>query len=458
MEKISCTGNMYQVFRCTTAQFDWEMGRLLLAYAFDDALSFTEMYEFSLPAKVTDAQKMQVECLARQLHIAAGVSYYKAFCPPEIMVESSALSSEDQAFWESFYVHGLGEFYYQNNLSVKGNVHVASLPCPEGKEFGHPVFEKQEQKALHPLVPIGGGKDSSVTAELLREAGIDFSVFVMGKNEKILASAKVTKAPVVQVSRALDAEFLRMVNAEKVAYNGHVPITGILSFVALIAAVLNENDAVMMSNEASASFGNVVVDGIEVNHQWSKSLEFERALQNHLVRHGASADMYFSALRQYSELAIVKKFAKLTQYHEVATSCNANFAITKQAEKRWCAQCPKCAFVFATLGAFLSEKALVKMFGANMFADPVLVPLFSALLGNEIKPFECVGEPDEVRAAMYMLHRDGKFLETPTMHMFARDVLPTILDGEALCEKVVNPRKEHAIPEAYMNRISHITL
>lgn len=443
---------MYKTFRCTTADMQWETGVLALSYAFDDALHFTERYQFSISRNLDEHEKHKILRLARQLHIAAGVSYYKAFCPNEMIVESSPLTKEDIEFWMNFYVHGLGEFYYRNNLSVKGSLSSMRSTMGESEDEVHQELAPSVA-VLHPLVPIGGGKDSSVTAEMMRDADIAFSAFVMGKNEKILAAAAKTGAPIVQVLRTLDEEFISLVKEGKVSYNGHVPITGILSFVALIAAVINKNDAVVMSNEASASFGNVTIDGIEVNHQWSKSIAFERAFQEHLVRHGMVSPVYFSALRPFSELRIVKKFAELKKYHDVATSCNANFSITKQAEKRWCGECPKCAFVFVTLGAFLPENDLVHIFGMNMFANETLVPLFGELLGRGMKPFECVGEPDEVRAACFLMHKEKKFVGTPVMEMFVQDVLASIEDGDALVKKVLETKKEHCIPKQYAERL-----
>jgi hypothetical protein len=57
------------------------------------------------------------------------------------------------------------------------------------------------------------------------------------------------------------------------------------------------------------------------------------------------------------------------------------------------------------LSPFVPKTQMDSIFGKDLFADPALRPLFLDLLaiGDGHKPFECVGEPSECRAAYTLL-------------------------------------------------------
>ena len=54
--------------------------------------------------------------------------------------------------------------------------------------------------------------------------------------------------------------------------------------------------SVVASNERSASYGNVVYQGVEVNHQWSKGLRFEQLLGAWCDRHLPEGARWLSLL------------------------------------------------------------------------------------------------------------------------------------------------------------------
>jgi hypothetical protein len=188
------------------------------------------------------------------------------------------------------------------------------------------------------------------------------------------------------------------------------------SIIAILTAMAMGYDTVAFSNEASSSFGNVHWHGRTVNHQWSKGIEFERILRASLP---AGAPTYVSLLRPLTELRIARRFAQHRAYHQVFTSCNRAFKLQESERTSWCADCPKCRFVFLCLAPFMSRADLLAIFGGrDMFADPSQVDGFRELLGAEglLKPFECVGEPDECRVALALLYehpdwRDHPFLK-----------------------------------------------
>lgn len=378
------------------------------------------------------------------LHMIGGISYFKTCLPKKIEVRSGALTPEQAEFWKSVYEHGLGEFFYRNNIDFRGLINFPSDGVPMT------IGEKREANPVpRVLVPIGGGKDSLVTVELLKKAGTDCTLFRMGSHPLIETLAKDSGVPLRSIERHLSPALFDL-NA-KGALNGHVPITAYLSCVSVVMAVLENYDAVALSNERSANYGNAELFGMEINHQWSKSLEFETSFQNYVNTYVSKDIAYFSLLRPMSELGIAKIFAQYPQYFQHATSCNTNWRILKEKPKeRWCRTCPKCAFAFTILSPYIEKKALIDMFGGNLFEDASLLPLFRELLGLEgIKPFECVGTPEETSAALFLVHEAKTFESTPVMDLFVKDVLPTMKDPKKLVADTLKLSAEHAVPKEY---------
>jgi hypothetical protein len=304
------------------------------------------------------------------------------------------------------------------------------------------------------LVPFGGGKDSVVTAELLRDAGVPVTLLRMNAHPAIDRLAEAMGLPLLTVQRTIDPQLLEL--NKKGALNGHVPITAYMHALSFIVALLTGHRAVAFSDERSANVGSVIFRGKEINHQWSKGLEFERMFQSLIASHITPDLPVFSLLRPWSELMIVRRFAELPQYHGLATSCNGNWKLqdarrkTQAHEGLWCGKCPKCAFVFAMLAAWILVEDATAIVGNNCFADASLLPTYRELLGIEgMKPLECVGTPEETRAAFLLAHRRGDAADAPAMQMFVDDVLPQIVDGETLLEETLSPVPDHAIPPAY---------
>jgi len=327
------------------------------------------------------------------------------------------------------------------------------------------------------LVPIGGGKDSIVTAELLKKAGYDVTLFRIGRHPLIEQTAKTAGLPLIIVERHLAPELFKL-NAEG-ALNGHVPITAYLSFLSIVIAELYGFHAIVMSNERSANEGNVDYLGEQINHQWSKSLECERLLREYAKSIGTNVE-YFSLLRPLSELSIVKMFSALPQYFSCVTSCNTNWKIAssrlpssrvpefppspvqgnrgigKSGERnRWCGNCPKCAFAFAMFAAFLPKQTLQAIFGKNFFDEESLQPFFRQLLGLEgFKPFECVGTPEETKAAFLLAEARGDLNDSNAMQVFKREVKPTIKDRKKIIEECLRPSSDHCIPNPFQKLIA----
>ncbi|MBI3619519.1 endonuclease domain-containing protein [Candidatus Peregrinibacteria bacterium] len=439
----------YQTFIFKAYELDEKAGEIRLHYSLDDEVEFTET--IVLPATsgqwTVDSGKLDAAVFA--LHLIGGISYYKTCCPKNIEIRSGTLTEDQAAFWNTVYENGLGEFFYKNDMNFEGLI---AFPASEKRTVEKRVTSKRanEQRIL---IPIGGGKDSIVTLELLKKTGADCTLFRMGHHRLIGEIAAVAGLPLLTVERKLSGNLFRL--NEEGALNGHVPITAYLSCLAVVVAELYGFDGIAMSNERSASEGNVEFHGMQINHQWSKSLAFERAFQKYLEEAIGTNIKYWSQLRPLSELAVAKMFTEFPQYFRITTSCNANWRILRdRPRERWCGHCPKCAFVFALFAAFLSKETLLGIFEKNLFERESLLPLGRRLLGIEgFKPFECVGTSEETKAAMLLAHARGDFDETPVMKMFLKDAAPSTKNPQAVIDEALRLSSEHAIPEEFLGLI-----
>jgi hypothetical protein len=440
----------YSSFIFESYAFYHEEGLIELKYSLDDSIRFIETIKLPEPFP-PQSQNPNFHRLLFLLHLIGGISYYKTCLPKQIEIRSGSLTASEAAFWTQVYENGLGEFFFKNKIDHRG---VVKFPVEEKQRETTNIPNPNPNPNPNPriLVPFGGGKDSIVTAELLKAAGHNVTLLRIGNHPLITAFAKKAGFPLLTIERRLDP-ILFSLNAEG-ALNGHVPITAYLSILSVIIAELYGFSAAVWSNERSASEGNTKLLDLEVNHQWSKGIAFEKALQEMLK--GKTDVQYFSMLRPWSELRIVQEFCKHPEYFSSFTSCNENWKIAAKSTKLntglWCGACPKCAFAFALFSAFLPKAALEKIFGGNLFESPALETIFRELLGLQgFKPFECVGTPDEVRAAFFLARKRGDLQDTVMMKIFETEVFPKIENLEALIQRELVAGGEDAIPKDFQN-------
>lgn len=418
---------------------DYADGVASLVYAFDDGPELIERIVFPDAPVLAPERAEAFEAALDLLHLVAGVSYYKAGVPAEIRIDSTVLDTRTAAFLDALYLHGLGEFAYHNKLDLRGRIRfpVGASANASASAIGLP---------RRTLVPIGGGKDSLVSVEMLKAAGDDATAVWVGNSPLIAACAERTGLPMLNIRRELSPVLFDYNKAG--AYNGHIPVTAINSAILAVAAILYGYDAIAFSNERSASSATLEYDGQPVNHQWSKSWEFERAF-GELLQSRVAADLnYYSLLRPLSELAVAERFARNAHYDDVFSSCNRNFRILgpKPAD-RWCGQCPKCHFVFLALAPFMPKPRLLGIFGRNLLDDDSLAPAFDALMEyRDHKPFECVGEGSESRAAMAVLAKRAEWREDALVARFADEIAPQLDPHELTLEALLVPSGEQRIP------------
>ncbi|PIR54374.1 hypothetical protein COU75_01150 [Candidatus Peregrinibacteria bacterium CG10_big_fil_rev_8_21_14_0_10_42_8] len=400
----------YETFIFDSYDFDAPSGEVRLRYSLDDEIFFTEIIE--IPRGNRNKDNLDNTLFA--LHLAAGTSYFKTCCPKNIEIRSGTLNAEQAAFWNSVYENGLGEFFYENSIDFRDLIHFPAL--------GNTATPKEKQSTGRVLVPIGGGKDSVVTVEKLKAEGRDITLLRMGSHPLIDNMVSVMNLHCITVKRKLPRTLFEM--NEQGAMNGHVPITALLSTLSVFIAEMFNFDEIAMSNEKSANEGNIEYLGKNINHQWSKSAEFENAFATYVKTYINPNLLYYSKLREMTELEIAGEFVKHPQYFDCTTSCNKNWKISGKLEgQRWCGTCPKCTFVFALMAAHVKKDAVLSIFNQNIFDNSDTIPLFKQLLGKEgFKPFECVGTPEETIQAFTMIKERGDFNDTPVMKIFTETV------------------------------------
>jgi UDP-N-acetyl-alpha-D-muramoyl-L-alanyl-L-glutamate epimerase len=464
--KMSLPGTLphARVFRYGAWAVDAESGTLTCGYSLDER-EFTERVTLA-PGPRWDTEAARAA--ARLVFLLAGVSYYKTAAPPVIDLGPTALTKAELAFLREFYLQGLGEFAYRNDLDLT-SLRIKAVLTPGGTTpprppplLGGPIPPDHPWEGLpappsrpgRALIPFGGGIDSIVVVERIRRLA-DAALFVVSRPGDRFAAieepAAVTGLPVVRAEREIDPQLLR--SAELGFLNGHVPVTGILSAIAVLAAVLTDRDAVVMSNEWSASIPTLEDRGRPVNHQYSKSADFEAAFRGVLAETGAPLPEYFSWLRDRTELWVGEKFAALEPYHASFRSCNkAFYAERARRLDHWCGECDKCCFIDLILAPFLPADALRRIFkqAGEPLDHPELAGKFRALLGAGAKPFECVGEVSECRAAVLLAARRDDRAGRGLLQDLATEVAgwpdaPSVADATAM----LRPVGENFIPARY---------
>ncbi len=317
-------------------------------------------------------------------------SYWKITCSPLVEIHAAGLDDKQIAWWKKQYYWGLGEFFYTNGIEISMDefMHIKTL----GNAFAD---SKGTHIAEGCLIPVGGGKDSIVTMELLKKhSGRQYAYILnnRGATQDSVDTAGFDDAHVVKVRRTLDARMLKL-NQEGFL-NGHTPFSALVAFSATLFAYVNHLRYVVLSNEDSANESTVA--GTQINHQYSKSFDFERDFHQYEKQYINSGVSYFSLLRGWSEFQIAREFARHPQYFSIFRSCNAG-----SKQDAWCCSCPKCLFVYLILSPFIENERLKTMFGEDLLEKTVLYDTLEKLVGyQKEKPFECVGSRAEINTAI----------------------------------------------------------
>lgn len=449
----------------------------------------TAIFHFSLAPDITFSPSIQIpmnreideitlQTLVFHLGLVESISYWKAACSPQFVVKAGYLSPEQINWWHDLFVKSLGEFFYKNHINFTQPNFLTITSHSSPQQYNN---ETMKQLSSGDLVMVGGGKDSAVTLELLRSQSVRRNALLVNPTPSAVNITKLAGYDALVVKRTMDP---KLSDLNKLGYlNGHTPFSALLAFIGITTAVLNGYKNVIASNEQSASEGNILFHGAEVNHQYSKSFEFEKNFREYCVkflfrfvgrsREGGNPSSLkdwtpdqvrgdstkvecFSVLRPLYDLQIAKIFSKLPQYHAVFRSCNVGRGVD------WCGTCPKCAFVFLALSAFLPKDVMVHIFGSDYFQHAAIVQHIAHLIGLDgPKPFECVGTKEESTVALLLTQQRYKAsrqdLPTSITKLINRLDLTINQQNNLIEETLDNWNPHHFLPTEYENLLKKVT-
>lgn len=427
------------IFEFTSYRFEPDKKRIVFNYKQEfnnqEPLVFSETIILPEPINTGAVSPQLLDKLLQGLHLAIGTSYYKFYCATKVKT-FYALSKKEADFWNIIYKDGLGEFYFRNKLDPDKSPKFAF-----DKKIINKTFDLEKNNKC--LVAISGGKDSIVAAELLKEQGIDITTIFTETNresELVDGVAQQIGAKFLKIQRFLDAQVFN-----KHKYDGHIPISAVYAFLGIFYAVLYGYSSFIVANEYSSNFGNIKYKGRTINHQWSKSSEFENLFSDYVSSVISPDVKYFSLVRPFYEIRIAELFSKYKKYFSYFSSCNKNFKLKKEEKPGlWCGQCPKCVFVFTLLSAFLTKEELVNIFKKNLYQDKNLLPLFKDILGlGKMKPFDCVGTFEESKAAFLL--GSSKFKDD----FMVKTILPKVKVKKEIIADLFRAQKSMNIPSQF---------
>ena len=343
--------------------------------------------------RVKNIETNIIKNLAFHIGLIELISYWKSTCSPNVIIKCGYLNDEQKNWWKKLYFFGLGEMFYRNNIETSLEEFM-NIQCTE--KSNDLVYDRLNDDFSGYIVPIGGGKDSVVTLETLDINKKSDYCLIINPRPVTLKCAQIAgmENNVFEVYRKIDSNLIEL--NKNGFINGHTPFSAMLAFVSYFVAYLSGKKYIALSNENSANESNI--EGEKINHQYSKSFEFEGDFRNYANRYLKVPIEYFSFLRPLNELQIAKVFSRQEKYHSVFKSCNVG---SKEKEWKWCCNCAKCMFAFTILSPYLYKDKLIKIFGEDMFENKNMLKIFIDLTGNgDAKPFDCVGTFEEVNFAI----------------------------------------------------------
>ena len=383
----------YDFFRFQRYDYTLEKDMLSVKFYFslNDKYFFTPSFE--IPKRkfynFTYLSNNQLDTILFNIGMIELISYWKLACPKKVYIAPFKLNDEQIKWWKKLYFNGLGEFFYLNG--IKENVNdFMEIICESEMSLNEINVSLKESS----LVPIGGGKDSVVTIELLKNKMpiIPLIINPRGATTECAEVAGFSEEQVAVIKRTLDPTMLRMNNEGFL--NGHTPFSAMLAFYTLLIGFATNSKYIALSNESSAN--EPTVPDTEVNHQYSKSIAFENDFRDYVKNYISSDIQYFSFLRPINEVQIASLFSRNKDYYKVFKSCNVG-----SKTDSWCGKCPKCLFTYLIMSPFIPQDELIEIFGRNLLNDKELLPILKQLKGEaDVKPFECVGTIEEVNACL----------------------------------------------------------
>ncbi len=450
----------YPFFCYESSDYQIKGNKMNISFCFragDFSFNPKVLIEVEKEIKVTKKNAIALDNLVFHLGMVELLSYWKAFCSPKIVIQAGYLNSKQLEWWKDLLLEGMGQYFFENKIDFTKEGFVEFV-C-EKEEVDVPCFEVKNPKGV--LLPIGGGKDSATSIEICKKTKEKVTPFVlnMNKNIKSMIKAAGLSNPII-CTRKIEDSLLEL-NREGYL-NGHTPFVAYLSFLGLLSATLANKKYLILSNEKSSNEGNVMFKGKEINHQYSKTYDFEKNFRNYAMKYLSPDIQYFSLLRPLYEIQIARLFSRYPHYFNIFLSCNEaqkTYSGTRDKIERWCSNCSKCLFVFIVLSPFLSKKELGMIFDKDLFSDKGLISIMVELVDDKkVKPLECVGTRKECLVALYLSWKNNDLLkqkQPKLLAYFEKKILPKHKNLEKETDKVLNNwDKNNFIPEdwkAYFN-------
>ena len=441
--------------------FDWKILGKNLEISFDFLIE--PEFHFKPKLIIENVKKSQIERVGKRvldnlvfnLGLIEMLSYWKATCSKEIEIRAGNLNKEQLRWWKNLILKGMGQYFFENKIDFREKSFIKIKS--DNKKYA--IAENLSSVKDKVLIPIGGGKDSIVTYEILKKTKKNLIFFSLNPNETIKKIIKISgQKNSIFVKRKFDQKLLEL--NKRGFLNGHTPFTAYLSFLAVLVATLFGIKYIAFSNERSSEEGNLEYLGEIINHQYSKTFEFEKNFRKYLKKYLIKNVEYFSFLRPLYEIQIVKLFSNYHRYFDSFLSCNKAYKIKKPL-KKWCGKCPKCLFVFASLYPFVGKK-VIEIFGKNLFEDKKLLPLMHQLIGErKFKPFECVGTKKESKIAFYLslkkYKKEGIKRLPILLDYFEKKILPKEKKLEILSKILLNSWLErNFLPKPFEKRLKSV--
>lgn len=408
-----------------------------------DEYEFAPCWSFA-PELIQNVRDIQLlDYAVFSLGMAELVSYWKCACPPVVKINCGSLTDEQIKWWKKLYFNGLGEFFYKNGIKTDVDSFMTIIPCSDDEIIFSSSYEGEGS-----LIPVGGGKDSVVTLELLSSYKNQNSCYIInprGATLNCAHTAGYADNQIIGVKRTIDKQLLELNAAGYL--NGHTPLSAVIAFSSWIFAYCSGKKYIALSNESSANESNVA--GTAINHQYSKSTEFESDFRYYTKKFYGNYPEYFSMLRPWSEWQITKKFVQYPKYFPVFQSCNLG-----SKNDTWCANCAKCLYVYIMLSAFLTDEQLVKIFSKDMLNYEEYRDLFNGLVYQDYdKPFECVGTKKEINLALYTAAKKRNFENLPLLLKEHFEDQDTIAEPETLDDFF---DEKNFVPDEFINLLTEV--
>lgn len=425
----------YSCFTYTNYHLSVDNDQLNISYDFqiDNLATFHPSWSIPLMNRSINLNDPLLHRYCFTLGLVELVSYWKISCPPLVKVNCGSLEYEQIQWFKKLYYHGLGEFFYINGIEENMDTFMRIQPLSMVSEPIDTSIETNGQ-----LIPFGGGKDSYVSATLLKDVLPNYA-YVINDVKSAVKAVNVAgySDRFIHVKRTLDKTMLDL-NKSDQYLNGHTPFSAIVAFSSVLVSYIYGIKNICLSNESSANESTIA--NATINHQYSKTFEFEQDFNWYNATYLCDKIHYFSFLRPLNELQISALFTLNKAYLSEFRSCNVG-----SKEGKWCGHCAKCCFVAMMMAPFLDDATINSIFNTDIFNDASLIPLFDQLIGKvEDKPFECVGTRIEVQAACIMAikKREGK----PLPLILNRYI--DLMANQTIVDEVIHQKNnQHLVPD-----------